>query len=75
LTTTAPGGRFLLANTFGETVGYLLRPWLICTYRDLFLNVGFQREHEEVFRGTKNGVQLEALITLLQRPGRDRHAT
>jgi SAM-dependent methyltransferase len=75
LTATAPGGRFLMANTLGEAVGYLQRPWLICTYRDLFLNVGFQREHEEVFRGSKDGVQLEALITLLQRPVHDRHAT
>ena len=58
----------------GETVGYLLRPWLISTYRDLFLNVGFQPEHEEVFRGAKDGIQLEALITLLQRPVLDRNA-
>jgi predicted TPR repeat methyltransferase len=72
LTAVAPGGRFLMVNTLGESVGYLLRPWLICTYRDLFLNVGFQGDHEEVFRGAKDGVQLEALITVLQRPVRDR---
>jgi SAM-dependent methyltransferase len=68
LTSTATGGHFLLANTVGESVGYLLRPWVIRTYRDLFLNVGFQLEHEEVLQGTKDGIQLEVLISLLQRP-------
>ena len=68
LTAMAPGGHFLMANTCGEDAGYLLRPWLIHTYRDLFLNVGFQRDREEVFRGAKDGVQLDVLITLLQRP-------
>jgi SAM-dependent methyltransferase len=68
LMATASGGRFLMANTFGDAVGYLLRPWVIRTYRDLFLNVGFQLEYEEVFRGTKDGIQLEVLISLLRRP-------
>jgi hypothetical protein len=72
-TSTAAGGRFLMANTFGEGVGYLLRPWIIRTYRDLFLNVGFELEHEEVFRGTRDGTELEVLISLLQRPAPPDH--
>jgi hypothetical protein len=67
-TATAVGGRFLMANTFGDTVGYLLRPWVIRTYRDLWVNVGFRLEHEEVFRGTKDDTQLDVLISVLRRP-------
>jgi hypothetical protein len=39
-----PGGRLLLANTYGANKDWLLRPWLIDTYRDLFRNVGFALE-------------------------------
>jgi SAM-dependent methyltransferase len=67
-TAMAGGGRFLMANTFGDTAGYLLRPWVIRTYRDLFLNVGFLLEYEEVFHGTKDDTQLDVLISLLRRP-------
>jgi hypothetical protein len=41
-----------------------LLPWLIRTYRDLFRNVGYQLEAEEIFQGTKNGVDFEVLISL-----------
>ena len=61
-------GRFMMANTFGDDVGYLQRPAVIRTYRDLFLNVGFEVDHEEVLRGTKDGVQLDVLMSLLRRP-------
>jgi SAM-dependent methyltransferase len=64
-TTTNDAGRLLMANTYGGTEDYLLRPWLIHTYRDLFLNVGYRLEAEEIFRGTKDGADLEALNTLL----------
>ena len=67
-TVTAGGGRFLMANTFGDTAGYLLRPWVIRTYRDLWVNVGFLLEREEVFHGTKDDTQLDVLISLLRRP-------
>ena len=67
-TATAGGGRFLLANTFGDAAGYLLRPGLIRTYRDLCVNVGFLLEQEEVFHGTKDDTQLDVLISLLRRP-------
>ena len=67
-TATAGGGRFLLANTFGDPAGYLLRPWLIRTYRDLYVNVGFLLEREEVFHGSKDDTELDVLISLLRRP-------
>ena len=67
---TRDGGRFLMANTYGAEKEYLLSPWMINTYRDLFLNVGYRREAEEVQRGTKDGMEYETLITLLATPDR-----
>jgi predicted TPR repeat methyltransferase len=62
---TTIGGRLLMANTCGGVEeDYLLRPWLIHTYRDMFLNVGYRLETEETFWGTKNGAGLEVLISL-----------
>jgi len=63
----------MLANTFGDDVGYLQRPGVIRTYRDLFLNAGFQVEREEVFQGTKDGVPLGVLISVFQRPAISGH--
>ena len=65
---TRPGGRLLLANTCGGVDDYLLRPWIIRTYHDLFRNAGFAVQHDTVFRGVKNGADIEALITLAERP-------
>jgi 2-polyprenyl-3-methyl-5-hydroxy-6-metoxy-1,4-benzoquinol methylase len=62
-----PGGRLLLANTCGGVEDYLLRPWIIRTYHDLFRNVGFVVRNDTVFRGVKNGAEIEALITLFER--------
>jgi SAM-dependent methyltransferase len=68
---TATGGWLLLANTEGELEDALVRPWIIRTYRDLFVNVGYELEHEEVFRGEKDGIALDVLISLFAtRPGR-----
>jgi SAM-dependent methyltransferase len=61
---TGSRGRLLLANSMCEVNEPLLLPWLIRTYRDLFRNVGYQLEAEEIFRGTKNGVDFEVLISL-----------
>jgi SAM-dependent methyltransferase len=61
---TREGGRLLMANTCGGVEDYLLRPWLIRTYRDLFLNVGYGLEAEEALRGTKDDVPLEVLISV-----------
>ena len=69
LDATAQGGRLLLANTYGAgEKDWLLRPWLIDTYRDLFRNVGFGLRAEEVFRGTKHGVEFDVLISLFEKP-------
>jgi hypothetical protein len=37
---TRSGGRLMLANSMDENEDWLLRPWIIRTYRDLFVNVG-----------------------------------
>jgi predicted TPR repeat methyltransferase len=61
---TQSGGRLLLANTMDEVGDKLLLPYITRTYRDLFLNVGYRLEAEDIFRGTKNSVDYEILITL-----------
>src|SRR5206468_2131690 len=61
---TTDGGHLLMANTCGGVEDYLLRPWLIRTYRDLFVNSGYQLKSEDMFRGKKNGTDLEVLISL-----------
>jgi len=61
---TRSGGRLLLANTMDEVCDKLLLPYITRTYRDLFRNVGYQLETEEIFRGTKNGVDFDILISL-----------
>ena len=65
---TRAGGRFLMANTI-DRQGYdkLLLPYIIRTYRDLFLNVGFTLDREETVQGTKNEVEFETLISLFAR--------
>jgi SAM-dependent methyltransferase len=66
--TTRPGGRLLLANTLGEISDALVRPWIVRSYHDVFRNAGYLTEHEEGFRGAKDGVPLEVLISRLLRP-------
>jgi len=61
---TLTGGELLLANTQGDALEPLLRPSIIRTYHNLFVNVGYNIRAEEVLRGTKNGVGIEVLITL-----------
>jgi SAM-dependent methyltransferase len=64
---TQPGGRLLMANTMDEVGDKLLLPYITRTYRDLFRNVGYQLEAEDVFRGTKNTVDYDILISLFAR--------
>lgn len=65
---TQSGGRLLMANTIDKDGDdKLLLPYLIYTYRDLFLNVGFQLETEEIFQGTKNSVAYDILISLFRK--------
>jgi SAM-dependent methyltransferase len=65
---TRSGGRLMLANSMDESEDWLLRPWLIRTYRDLFVNVGYTIETEEVYKATKRGVEFEVLMTLYCKP-------
>jgi hypothetical protein len=62
---TEEGGRFFMANTFGVAEDPLTLEHIIRTYRDLFLNAGFVVEREEVFRGRKNGVEIDVACALL----------
>ena len=61
---TRDEGQLLMANTCGGVEDYLLLPWIIRTYHDLFLNVGYRLKAKEIFRGVKNGVEIEVLISL-----------
>ena len=69
---TRIGGRCLFANAMGDFGDMLLLPWLIYTYRDLFCNVGYRTEIEELFRSTKHGVPIETLMTLFTKEA-ERH--
>jgi predicted TPR repeat methyltransferase len=64
---TRSSGRLMLANSMGGEDDWLLRPWIIRTYRDLFVNVGYTIETEEVFKGAKKGVDFEVLMTLYRK--------
>jgi SAM-dependent methyltransferase len=63
-----PGGRFLMANAMDAQYDKLLLPFVIRTYRDLFLNVGCRLVREETFSGTKHDVRFDVLISLFEKP-------
>jgi SAM-dependent methyltransferase len=65
---SVPGARLLLANTCGGTEDWLLKPWVIRSYHDLFKNVGYRVVRETEFRGNKNGSDIEAMMALLEKP-------
>jgi ubiquinone/menaquinone biosynthesis C-methylase UbiE len=64
---TNPGGRLLIANTFGKDDG-IMSSWLIRTYHDLFRNAGYVLEKEQTLQGTKHTVDFEILLSVLRRP-------
>lgn len=64
---TSIRGQLLLANCYGGPGDHLMQPALIRTYRDLFINVGYQVNTEDIFRGSKNGVDIDVLITLFEK--------
>jgi SAM-dependent methyltransferase len=68
LAATAAGGRMIMANTMCDMEHPLLLPWIIRTYHDLFRNVGYRVETEEVMRGVKDGVELEILVSRYLKP-------
>ena len=57
---TRPGGRLLLVNSDGGEGHYLHQRWILETYQDLLVNVGYQVERQEIFRGSKSGADCEA---------------
>jgi SAM-dependent methyltransferase len=65
---TAAGGRMIMANTMCGMEHPLLLPWIIRTYHDLFRNVGYRVETEEVMPGVKDGVELEILVSRYLKP-------
>lgn len=62
-----PGGRLLLTNTYGAERDFLLHPYLIDTYRDLFRNAGLTVLKEEVLHPSDVDEDLPALVTLFAR--------
>jgi cyclopropane fatty-acyl-phospholipid synthase-like methyltransferase len=66
---TTQGGRLLLANTIGVPGDYLLMPWFVRTYHDLFRNLGYFVEGESTFRGIKDNTPIEVLISVFYRDG------
>lgn len=63
---TRAGGYCLLANTVLESGNeWLLRPWVIHTYRDLFRNVGYCLSAEETFHGIKHDMPVGVLMSLM----------
>ena len=62
---TRDGGELLLANLQGEAHGPLFLPGIIRTYEHLFINMGYQHQHQELFRSEKDGVDLEIAMLLL----------
>jgi SAM-dependent methyltransferase len=66
---TRDGGRLLLTNTVGQPDrDWLMQPWLLLTYRDLFRNVGYAIEREGAFHDTKDGVAFEVLVAVFEKP-------
>jgi SAM-dependent methyltransferase len=66
---TRNGGRLMMANTCGGVEEFLMQPPLIRTYRDLFVNVGYEVKTEEILQGIKNGVTIDVLITVFEKAG------
>ncbi len=66
--TTRPGGYCLTTNVFDVPREHLIQRWVIETYRDLFVNVGYVLEEQEVFREAKHGLDLTALICSFRNP-------
>jgi SAM-dependent methyltransferase len=62
---TSPEGRFLLANASSEVEDEDedMRPWVIRTYRDLFLNVGYRLEKEEIFPANYRGIGFQVMAS------------
>jgi 2-polyprenyl-3-methyl-5-hydroxy-6-metoxy-1,4-benzoquinol methylase len=67
---TRDDGHLLLSNTRSVSADYLLRPWLIRTYHDLFANTGFQLEVEHIYADDKDDTEFEVLTSRFCKPQR-----
>jgi SAM-dependent methyltransferase len=72
---THDSGQVMMANTRGGGEDYLLSPWIIRTYHDLFQNVGYRLESEEIFCGTKDRAELKVLISLFAKTSEEERIT
>lgn len=72
---TADDGRLALANTQLGPEHPLLLPWIIRTYHDLFRNVGYRVATEELLHGSKDGVELDVLVSVFQKRSADPKAS
>ena len=63
LEATRDGGHLLLSNTLSASADYLMRPWLIHTYHDLFKNTGFHLECENIHGDTKDDTEFQILTS------------
>ena len=64
---TQQDGRILISNTQNTSDDYLIRPWVIRTYHDLFANVGFNLEFERIYTDTKDDSKFDVLISLFRK--------
>ena len=62
-----PAFRIEFGKQLFEIGDALALPWIIRSYHDVFKNAGYETEREETFRGTKDGVPIQILISLLRR--------
>jgi hypothetical protein len=62
-----------MANTCGGVQDYLLLPWIIRTYHNLFVNVGYELETEKIFRGRKDSADIDVLISVFKKPEEAMH--
>jgi SAM-dependent methyltransferase len=71
---TREAGQMLMANTCGGVEDYLLRPWIIRTYHNLFVNVGYRLESEEIYCGKKDGADIKVLISVFGKTPQEKTA-
>jgi 2-polyprenyl-3-methyl-5-hydroxy-6-metoxy-1,4-benzoquinol methylase len=65
---TREGGHVLLSNTRSVSADYLMRPWLIRTYHDLFVNTGLYLEWEQIYSDSKDDMEFEVLTSRFCKP-------
>jgi SAM-dependent methyltransferase len=62
------GGRCLLGSWILIDEDGMATPWLVRTYHDLFLNLGFKLEHSEQFLAEPGYDELQVVLSLFAKP-------